>query len=121
MFKFLKENFIFLALLECILFVGFRYDRYVIQTGSMEPALEVGSIVLVDPERTPKRGEIAAYQSGTNTVIHRVIKVEDGLYTMKGDHNGFEDPVALCIDDFKGTVILKWNWIAPLVRKLCHL
>jgi signal peptidase len=62
-------------------------------TGSMEPAIPVGSVVVikpVDPE-TLKTGDVICFQlSEPTSITHRIINITDEGFTTKGDAN--EDP-----------------------------
>lgn len=71
------------------------YDIYNVVSGSMEPAIPIGSIIYVkevDPVDIEK-GDIIAFQSGETVVMHRVMKndVTNGAFTTKGDANNAED------------------------------
>lgn len=71
------------------------WQQLTVLTGSMEPAVPVGSIVYVAPT-TPSElveGDIVTFGAGDETVTHRVVsnhKVEGELIT-KGDANAEED------------------------------
>jgi len=75
--------------------VSFAGDTYYepVYTGSMEPAIPVGSVVVikpVDPE-TLREGDIICFQlSESTSVTHRIINVTDEGFKTKGDAN--EDP-----------------------------
>jgi len=68
-----------------------RYEP--VYTGSMEPAIPVGSVVVikpVDPE-TLKIGDIICFQlSEPTSITHRIINITDEGFITKGDAN--EDP-----------------------------
>lgn len=68
-----------------------RYEP--VYTGSMEPALPVGSVVVikpVDPE-TLKEGDIICFKlSEPTTITHRIINITNEGFITKGDAN--EDP-----------------------------
>ena len=68
-----------------------RYEP--VFTGSMEPALPVGSVVVikpVDPE-TLKEGDIICFKlSEPTSITHRIINTTDQGFITKGDAN--EDP-----------------------------
>lgn len=77
------------------------YDSLVVLSGSMEPGIHVGSVVLVKPATYDdvKIGDIVTYSIAENTnVTHRVIEIdtERELLTTKGDANETQDlaPVA---------------------------
>ena len=51
-------------------------NPYVVVSGSMEPALPVGSVCIVDcQQRSPDEGDIISYKAGEGIVTHRVIDV----------------------------------------------
>lgn len=68
-----------------------RYEP--VYTGSMEPAIPVGGIVVikpVDPE-TLREGDIICFQlSQPTSITHRIINITDEGFITKGDAN--EDP-----------------------------
>ena len=67
-----------------------RYEP--VYSGSMEPAIPVGSIVVikpVDPENLKER-DIICFKVSESTVTHRIVNVTDEGFTTKGDAN--EDP-----------------------------
>jgi signal peptidase len=68
-----------------------RYEP--VYTGSMEPAIPVGSVVVikpVDPE-TLKVGDIICFQlSEPTSITHRIINITNEGFITKGDAN--EDP-----------------------------
>ena len=73
------------------------YSEYVVVTGSMEPAVPVGSLVFVK-EADPKsleEGDIISYSRGGSgaVITHRVVKndTENGEIITKGDSNEAED------------------------------
>lgn len=95
----------------------FGYRLFMVETGSMEPGLPVGSILLVGPAEDPSNLAIDTIvsfttQSGT-TVTHRIIgvlKTDDGniAYRTKGDNPlNSPDPELLTPDRVIGIFILK--------------
>lgn len=76
----------------------FGYKLCYVGSGSMEPTIETGSIVLckIVSEKEIELGDIYnySYQNtyGTETIIHRIISQnEDGTYVFKGDNNPAKD------------------------------
>ena len=68
-------------------------NPYVVISGSMEPALPVGSVCIVDcQQRSPDEGDIISYKAGEGIVTHRVIDVTEDGYVTKGDANDTKDP-----------------------------
>ena len=64
-----KNNGVFLLLLAAIILINVRFDFFYIKTGSMEPELPVGSVVMVDPNARPKVGDIFAYENHVETIV----------------------------------------------------
>ena len=68
-------------------------NPYVVVSGSMEPALPVGSVCIVDCQQwSPDKGDIISYKAGEGIVTHRVIEVTEDGYVTKGDANDTKDP-----------------------------
>ena len=76
---------------------------------------------MIDKDKNPDVLDIAAYESGGNIVVHRVVAETDEGYIFKGDANAIEDASVITEDQIRGTVILKINFIAPIVRRVLQL
>ncbi len=118
---FVKGNLLFLILLTAILYGNIRFDRYLIRTGSMEPKLRTGAIVVVDPQRMPEKEEIGVYLSNGNVIIHRVTDITENGYQFQGDANPEPDAVSVWKKDIRGTVVFRLNAAAPVLRRLFGL
>ena len=72
---------------------GFGYESYKILSGSMEPTLTTGEIVLINTNDCDvKIGEVIAFQTGDHVIVHRVAEmISDGVYVTKGDANSSAD------------------------------
>jgi signal peptidase len=73
------------------------YDMYVVRSGSMTPAVEVGDMVITGPASGPfgggiKPGTIVTYARGKELITHRIVSLENGILVTKGDAS--EDPDA---------------------------
>lgn len=66
----------------------------VIRGASMAPAIRGGDLALVRRRDGYAVGDVAAYRSATarHVVLHRIVAVEAGSFTFRGDANGFADP-----------------------------
>jgi len=68
---------------------------WVVTTGnSMEPRISAGDLVIVQASSSYQVGDVVAYASAEldQTVLHRVVSIEGDRYTLRGDHNDFDDP-----------------------------
>lgn len=81
----------------------------VVVSGSMEPTIKTGSLVLVDRNsRDVDERNIVAFKSGDTLVIHRIEKVTVDGYVTKGDANDSADPALLKRENLEGRVVM---WI----------
>lgn len=84
------------------------YQVYDVVSGSMDPAIPVHSVVLVQPAAPEniQPGEIVAYRSGSSVVIHRLVEnhIVEGELVTKGDANAEPDPLKVGYADVLGTV-----------------
>ena len=83
---------------------------YVVRGGSMEPAIPLGSIVVVhemDPAAV-QVGEVITYQTPAGTVVtHRVTAIEPGSelhFQTKGDASTSADPSSIPASEIVGSV-----------------
>lgn len=102
---------------------GFMKARVVL-TGSMEPVISPGDIVLLapTPRTEPKLGDIAAYTarrfSGESVGIftHRIIGGDPvNGWVMKGDNNPSPDVQKPKAEDINGVVFFVIPWIGKLM------
>ncbi len=99
----------------------FGYKTYVIISGSMEPNLKIGDIVIVKKvdEDQLNVGDIISFRQGQNVVTHRIsqIKNEYGekVYVTKGDHNNAEDAGTIDYSYIEGKVVNSIKKMGKLV------
>jgi signal peptidase len=85
----------------------FAYETFIVRSGSMEPTIHTGSLVLVQPVQPPevKVGDVITFrrpEDPDNTITHRVVEVRPGapaagqtaipIFKTKGDANTVADP-----------------------------
>jgi signal peptidase I len=105
------------AFLFLLMFFGMRqsllgnYQTRIVMSGSMEPAIQTGSVVLINTDKSAinqlEPGDIITYfsESGTdNTTTHRVNKVKGSSVITKGDANNTIDREPIGQDQIIGTV-----------------
>lgn len=75
-----------------------NYKLYVVQSGSMEPTISTGSVIIVTPKENYQVGDIITAQNTNNsgTFTHRISAIEEvsgaPTYQTKGDANESPDP-----------------------------
>ena len=84
------------------------YTPLTILTGSMEPTIMTGEIILIKQESTSiKEGSIITYWMGNVLVTHRVIGVNgETSFTLKGDANNTEDEKPIDKSQIVGTYVM---------------
>ena len=88
-----------------------RYDLFTVNSGSMEPTLPVGSLLVVKPAETYERGDIVTFRgaAGGEPVTHRIEEVRrdaEGRETFltKGDANPKPDDTVRSREQIIGKV-----------------
>lgn len=102
-------------------FLGWRID--VVLSGSMEPAVQTGSVVIVRPigPEEIRTGDIIMYSSPdrTSLITHRVVKIEytPGLrFVTKGDANNNSDINPIQPDQILGIVTFTIPFLGYLTQ-----
>lgn len=91
-----------------------------VQTGSMEPEISPGDVVLVQPGTAVQVGDVVAFpdplQPGRD-VLHRVVDVDNtGLLVTRGDANDIADPWTIDPAEVIGTQSLAVPKLGLLVQ-----
>ena len=98
------------------------YEVYNVLTGSMEPAIPVGSAVYIK-HIEPKDVEddaIIAFERNGAFVMHRVTKnhVVEGYFKTKGDANEIEDLSEVQYSEFRGVVVRHYPSLGQIMEIL---
>ncbi|QSZ66836.1 signal peptidase I [Methanofollis aquaemaris] len=88
---------------------GWRVDT--VLSGSMEPAIHVGGVVVTRPAAASEigEGEVITYREGGHLTTHRVVEVIPGpprAFVTKGDANEDPDPSPVAAKEVVGVVFL---------------
>lgn len=91
----------------------FGYKFYLVQSGSMEPTIKTGSLIISKQQPSYQPNDIITFQSKNSTITHRLIEIKEDQYFTKGDANDAPDFQPIKPDLILGKVILK----LPLIGK----
>ncbi|MDF2675002.1 MAG: peptidase signal peptidase, partial [Clostridiales bacterium] len=103
----------------------FPVQPFVIVTGSMEPIIYPGDVVLVNKAEVEKLkvGDVIQFQHENIFIFHRIIEVvsekEEVKYRTKGDNNSAVDYELVKISDIRGRVVYtipKIGWPTLLLK-----
>lgn len=85
--------------------LGFK--SFVVVSGSMEPEINVGDLIIVNKNRKPNIGDVITYKDG-EIITHRVVNTtQDNKYITKGDNNESLDNTVINEESFEGTYVCK--------------
>lgn len=89
--------------------VGFHvapgFGSYVVLGGSMEPAIQRGSVVYMHDSGEYEAGDIVTFHRDGTDVTHRIVERHDGGYITKGDANDEADSVVITHDQIRGELV----------------
>lgn len=115
-------TFIALLLLLSIFPIKDNFQVKIVLSGSMEPAIRTGSIVVIKPEENYKEGDIITFGKDTKKDVpttHRIVKIRavEGrlLFTTKGDANDSEDSTEIRKDRIIGKVLFSVPYIGYIL------
>lgn len=108
-----------------IIFVGlfcFGIQPYVVESGSMEPCIETGSICFINRRaeyEEMKVGDIIAFKINTGaSATHRIVSITDEGFVTKGDVNSAVDTVITTEDNFIGKNIFTIPRVGFIVKAI---
>lgn len=92
------------------------FGATVVLSGSMEPALSVGDMLIVVPQDNYSEEDVIVFQRGRGSaVVHRIISIEGEEIITKGDaNNTCDEPISP--SEIKGKVIIVIPFVGYLVN-----
>ena len=88
----------------------FGVGAAVVVSGSMEPEISVGDLIIVTKKENYEVNDVIVFQDGRMTVTHRIVAIDEETVTTKGDANNTEDK-PIFPAQIKGEVVA----VVPLV------
>lgn len=68
-----------------------KYRMYRVGSGSMEPYLKVGDIIIIKETTNYEVGDVVTFKQGEEYVTHRIVLKNGEIVTTKGDANNTND------------------------------
>lgn len=94
----------------------------IVQSGSMEPTIMTGGIIVIRPASLYEVGDIITFGKDTKTQIpttHRIVKKEgsglNAVFTTKGDANDAEDPKPTNYSEIGGKVLFTLPYLGYIL------
>ena len=89
------------------------YSMYLVRSGSMKPAINVGDMIITSPVGGPlsksiEPGTVVTYERGEELVTHRVLSIKDiNTLVTKGDAVKDPDPCQVTLSQVSGIYLFK--------------
>ena len=98
------------------------YEVYNVVSGSMEPSIPMGSMIVVDHTDAAEvaSGDVIAFRSGNSVVTHRVTQNRrlERRFVTKGDANHGEDLNTVSYESLVGVVIWHMPTLGGIVARM---
>jgi len=126
--KVLYYAFIILIVFVALLLISsqfpmMKHQVMAVRSGSMEPAIKTGSVVLVTPVKKYKIGDVITYKGRgpkEESITHRIENTEviegEMLYITKGDANNAPDSRKITEDEIIGRTIFWVPYVGYVVN-----
>jgi len=92
------------------------YNLFLVRSGSMEPAIHVGDLIITGPVDGPLSSEVApgtviTYEHNNETVTHRIDSIDGASITTRGDAVEDLDPWTVEMSDIRGVYMFKIPYV----------
>lgn len=123
-------NIIYYIIISAIIFIALlvivssfpitgNIKMFTVLSGSMEPSIHVGSVVVIKPVSNYKIGDVITFGKTDIPTTHRIaeMKVVEGemVYQTKGDANDSPDGEEVNAKDIRGKVMFSIPWFGYVV------
>lgn len=87
------------------------YKLYTVQSGSMQPAIAIGSLVVSQKVTDYQVGEVITFKNALTPITHRIQAIKDSVYITKGDANDAADTEPVRQEQILGKVVLSLPYL----------
>lgn len=105
-----------------IMLFAFGIQPFVVESGSMEPTVQTGSVCFVNKRAKyddMKVGDIIAFKINENaSATHRIAEINEEGFVTKGDNNSNVDAIITTRDTFLGKNVFSIPRVGFLVKSL---
>lgn len=92
----------------------FGFAQAIVVSGSMQPVIQVGDLLIIKEQREYRVDDIITYRSNNSLITHRVIGIDGSKILTKGDSNNVADePIQASI--VEGRVVLRVPRLGKLI------
>lgn len=99
-------------------FFGLAFS--VVATGSMEPEISAGDVIITCAQDSYAVGDVVTYRDEARGgyITHRIVRIGNEGYITKGDANNAEDSAPVAADSVVGKVVSVWAGFGAAVQFL---
>lgn len=109
-------NIILISIVAIILLRGNVIRVFTVLSGSMEPTISTGSIIVVNTEKKPEMNDIITFRVEDVYVTHRIVEINSEGYKTKGDANQYKDFWTVPGENVTGVVIAQIPFAGYLLQ-----
>lgn len=81
------------------------YSNLVVLSGSMEPAVSAGDVIIIHRQKSYETGDVITYRDGGTLTTHRIVAENDEGFQTRGDANNIADDSLVPPDRIMGRVV----------------
>ena len=94
----------------------FGVGSAVVLSGSMEPEISVGDLLIITEAQSYQVGDVVVFQDGRSSVTHRIVSISEDKVVTRWDANNTED-APITLEQIKGKVTM----VIPLIGYAINL
>lgn len=93
----------------------FGYLPLAVVSGSMEPAVSVGDLMVVHQEEAYRVGDVVAFWDGGSLTTHRIVAQTPAGFITKGDANNAQDSQPVVQEQIAGRMVLAFPAVGSVL------
>ncbi|MDX9871493.1 MAG: signal peptidase I [Clostridia bacterium] len=82
------------------------FSQLIVISGSMQPALQVGDLIIIKEQNRYQLDDIVTYRTEKSLITHRIVELMDSQAVLQGDANNVPDK-AIPVSAIEGKVVLR--------------
>lgn len=95
----------------------FGVGSAVVLSGSMEPEISVGDLLIVFQRKSYEVGDVVVYQDGKMAVTHRIVSISGNEVITRGEANNTDD-APITLEQIKGEVVFVIPYVGFVVNAI---